>query len=124
MTASLRIVCCKISSTFKSEKSVLLVGASSGLHHDYHDNLYVLIKGKKRFKLYNPLQAENMYTVGKIVEVHKNGRIVYEGQVRILSPQIYCGFKLHSQKLRSLEFQGCLYVPTCKQSFRRMAGKK
>lgn len=57
------------------------VGSSSGLHHDYHDNLYVLIKGKKRFKLYDPKHAENMYTVGKISEIHKNGRIVYEGQV-------------------------------------------
>jgi hypothetical protein len=24
---------------------------SSGLHHDYHDNLYVLLRGRKRFRL-------------------------------------------------------------------------
>ena len=28
-----------------------LKGSSSGLHHDFHDNLYVLIRGRKRFFL-------------------------------------------------------------------------
>jgi hypothetical protein len=26
-------------------------GASSGLHHDYHDNLYVLLRGSKHFQV-------------------------------------------------------------------------
>lgn len=25
-------------------------GSSSGLHHDFHDNLYVLLRGKKTFR--------------------------------------------------------------------------
>jgi len=52
---------------------------STGLHHDYHDNLYVLLRGKKRFRLYSPGDADKMYTVGEVVRVHGNGRINYEG---------------------------------------------
>lgn len=33
-------------------------GTSSGLHHDYHDNLYILLRGRKRFRLYSPADAE------------------------------------------------------------------
>ena len=54
-------------------------GASSGLHHDYHDNLYVLLRGRKNFRLYSPADAERMYTVGTLERVHPNGRINYEG---------------------------------------------
>lgn len=57
------------------------VGASSGLHHDYHDNLYVLVKGKKAFHLWSPADAHSLYTHGKIARVHANGRIVYNGEV-------------------------------------------
>ena len=56
-------------------------GSSSGLHHDFHDNLYILIRGKKRFRLYSPEDALNMYTKGTIIKVHENGRINYKGQV-------------------------------------------
>ncbi|TMW63516.1 hypothetical protein Poli38472_002457 [Pythium oligandrum] len=55
-------------------------GSSSGLHHDYHDNLYILLRGKKRFRLYSPADTEKMYTRGKLVKVHTNGRINYEGE--------------------------------------------
>lgn len=55
-------------------------GSSSGLHHDYHDNLYILLRGKKRFRLYSPADAEKMYTRGELVRVHPNGRINYEGE--------------------------------------------
>ncbi|GFR44988.1 hypothetical protein Agub_g6296, partial [Astrephomene gubernaculifera] len=55
-------------------------GSSSGLHHDFHDNLYVLLRGRKRFRLFPPAQAALMYTHGRAVRVHDNGRIVYEGQ--------------------------------------------
>ncbi|CAJ1956551.1 unnamed protein product [Cylindrotheca closterium] len=54
-------------------------GASSGLHHDYHDNLYLVLKGKKRFRLFSPMDTEKMYTRGKLLQVHENGRINYEG---------------------------------------------
>ena len=56
-------------------------GSSSGLHHDFHDNLYILIRGEKKFRLYSPGDALNMYTQGSVVKVHKNGRINYKGQI-------------------------------------------
>jgi Cupin-like domain len=49
-------------------------GTSSGLHHDYHDNLYVLLSGRKRFKLFPPELARRMHTNGKIWQRHINGR--------------------------------------------------
>eukprot|EP00955_Chlamydomonas_euryale_P006348 67490-Chlamydomonas_euryale.AAC.2 len=55
-------------------------GASSGLHHDFHDNLYVLLRGRKRFRLFDPSASPRMHTAGRIVRVHANGRIVYAGQ--------------------------------------------
>ena len=54
------------------------VGASSGLHHDHHDNLYVLLRGVKRFELYAPSEISSMYTVGNPTRVHPNGRVNYE----------------------------------------------
>lgn len=56
-------------------------GSTSGLHHDYHDNLYIVLRGKKKFRLFGPNDAELMYTRGKLVMVHPNGRINYEGEV-------------------------------------------
>ena len=53
-------------------------GSSSGLHHDFHDNLYVLLSGQKTFRLFSPADAEKMYTVGTIARVHPNGRICYQ----------------------------------------------
>lgn len=53
-------------------------GASSGLHHDYHDNLYIVLKGRKRFRLYSPMDTEKMYTRGELLKVHPNGRINYK----------------------------------------------
>ena len=58
-------------------------GASSGLHHDYHDNFYVLLRGKKRFRLFPPCLHAHMKTHGKVIRVHPNGRIVYRGQERM-----------------------------------------
>ena len=54
-------------------------GASSGLHHDYHDNFYLLLKGKKSFRMYSPDTAPYMYTHGEIDCIHENGRISYVG---------------------------------------------
>jgi hypothetical protein len=53
--------------------------ASSGLHHDFHDNLYVLLRGAKHFRLFSPADAHKMYTHGRITRVHPNGRINYPG---------------------------------------------
>ncbi|KAG7398987.1 hypothetical protein PHYBOEH_009980 [Phytophthora boehmeriae] len=55
-------------------------GSSSGLHHDHHDNLYILLRGKKRFRLYSPGDADKMYVRGRIVHVHPNGLINYAGK--------------------------------------------
>ena len=56
-------------------------GSSSGLHHDYHDNLYVLMRGRKRFRLFSPKDAHEMNTHGKIKRVWENGRICYSKDV-------------------------------------------
>ena len=53
--------------------------SSSGLHHDYHDNLYILLRGRKRFRLFPPADAHLMRTHGAIAKVHRNGRICYRG---------------------------------------------
>lgn len=58
-------------------------GSSTGLHHDFHDNLYVLLRGRKRFRLYSPNMADLMLTNGELQMVHPNGRIVYKGDGRI-----------------------------------------
>lgn len=54
-------------------------GASSGLHHDFHDNLYVLLKGRKRFVLFPPESVEFFKPYGRLEKVHGNGLIVYKG---------------------------------------------
>ena len=53
--------------------------ASSGLHHDFHDNLYCLLSGTKRFRLFSPADATHMQTAGSITRIHANGRINYSG---------------------------------------------
>lgn len=55
-------------------------GASSGLHHDYHDNLYFVIRGTKRFHLFSPNDAITMKTRGQLFRIHANGRINYVGE--------------------------------------------
>ncbi len=55
--------------------------SSSGLHHDYHDNLYILLRGTKTFILYPPDEAVNLYTNGQVAKIHLNGRINYVGQI-------------------------------------------
>ncbi|GMF20949.1 unnamed protein product [Phytophthora fragariaefolia] len=55
-------------------------GSSTGLHHDHHDNLYILMRGKKRFRLYSPGDAGKMYVRGRIAHVHPNGLINYVGK--------------------------------------------
>jgi hypothetical protein len=54
-------------------------GTSSGLHHDFHDNLYVLLRGRKRFVLFSPADAQSLYPHGEISLIHSNGLINYNG---------------------------------------------
>lgn len=55
-------------------------GTSSGLHHDFHDNLYLLLHGHKRFTLFSPADAFHLYTYGNISKVHPNGLINYSNR--------------------------------------------
>ena len=52
-------------------------GTSSGLHHDFHDNLYILLRGQKRFRLFPPSSVSLMRTYGEFNIVYPNGLIVY-----------------------------------------------
>jgi hypothetical protein len=52
--------------------------SASGLHHDYHDNFYLLLAGRKQFRLYAPADAEKMSLYGSIQRIHHNGLISYE----------------------------------------------
>ena len=49
----------------------------SGLHHDYADNLYILLSGRKRFTIFPPSSAPNLYVNASISEIHPNGLISY-----------------------------------------------
>lgn len=60
----------------------LWMGNSSGeivtpLHHDFNDNLYVVVEGRKHFTLFPPAQAANLYTRGTLLQVEPNGNIRY-----------------------------------------------
>ncbi|KZT66209.1 Clavaminate synthase-like protein [Daedalea quercina L-15889] len=57
-------------------------GSSSGLHHDFHDNLYCLLKGRKRFVLFPPQEYVNLYPHGTLHTLHKNGVIAYDRMLR------------------------------------------
>lgn len=52
-------------------------GKSSGLHHDFHDNLYILLSGYKRFLLFPPSAHRFLHPRGCIDRVYPNGLIVY-----------------------------------------------
>ncbi|KAG8960694.1 hypothetical protein FRC05_006687 [Tulasnella sp. 425] len=47
-------------------------------HHDFYDNLYRLLQGRKRFVLYLPSQSHHLHPHGKIKKVHPNGLVSYE----------------------------------------------
>ncbi|OBA29207.1 Clavaminate synthase-like protein [Hanseniaspora valbyensis NRRL Y-1626] len=51
---------------------------STGLHHDHADNIYIPVEGHKRFTLFPPFVAENLYTVGNINKIYDNGVIDYK----------------------------------------------
>ena len=55
---------------------------SSGLHHDYHDNLYCIWEGCKILQLAPPQCVQkSIQTRGTLAKLHDNGRIVYQEQV-------------------------------------------
>lgn len=55
-------------------------GSSSGLHHDRHDNMYYLARGRKRFVLFPPQQAPHLRMHGQVASVFPNGLIAYAAQ--------------------------------------------
>ena len=55
------------------------LGSSSHLHHDFHDNLYLLLNGRKRFTIAPPCDAAAMSLRGSITKIHENGLINYGG---------------------------------------------
>ena len=54
-------------------------GSSSGLHHDYHDNFYSVLRGRKQFEILSPDVAPFMETYGTIDRIYFNGVISYKG---------------------------------------------
>jgi len=56
----------------KSRNSIL-----TPLHHDFNDNLYAIVKGRKQVTLYAPECVHGMYTRGEVVQVKANGMIEY-----------------------------------------------
>lgn len=55
--------------------------SSSGLHHDFHDNLYSLLEGSKEFCIAPPSSVHLLKMSGTLHTLHDNGRIVYQQQV-------------------------------------------
>lgn len=49
------------------------------LHHDFNDNLYVVVEGCKHFTIFPPEQAPNLYTRGRLTGIEPNGCIRYAG---------------------------------------------
>lgn len=54
----------------------------SGLHHDFHDNLYCLVSGHKSIRLCPPEMIHKTSMVGTFHTLHSNGRIVYKEQIK------------------------------------------
>jgi hypothetical protein len=79
---------------------------SSGLHHDFHDNLYLLIDGYKEFTLFSPKDALNLYTNGTIEKVWPNGYIQYAPDLRGDGAALFSVAKWKLQKAEE-ELEGC-----------------
>jgi Cupin-like domain len=50
---------------------------SSGLHHDFHDNIYVLLQGRKQFRIFAPTDTPFLYN-NPAYTIHANGLISYD----------------------------------------------
>jgi mannose-6-phosphate isomerase-like protein (cupin superfamily) len=48
------------------------------LHHDFNDNLYVVVEGRKQFTLFPPTEAHHLYPRGVIRRIAETGLIEYE----------------------------------------------
>ena len=56
-------------------------GTTSGLHHDFHDNIYILLSGVKKFRIFPPTwkNVKALAVRGKPHEIYENGLISYHG---------------------------------------------
>ncbi len=52
-------------------------GTSSGLHHDFHEVFYLVIRGSKTFTLFPPECVHDLYVYGNVSHVCGNGLICY-----------------------------------------------
>eukprot|EP00929_Paragymnodinium_shiwhaense_P010181 TRINITY_DN114719_c0_g1_i1.p1 TRINITY_DN114719_c0_g1~~TRINITY_DN114719_c0_g1_i1.p1 ORF type:complete len:513 (+),score=58.83 TRINITY_DN114719_c0_g1_i1:93-1541(+) len=60
-------------------------GSSSGLHHDFHDNIYAVLRGGKEFRLFSPRCIDFLDLAGAKrtrPQVHANGLISYGTGIR------------------------------------------
>jgi len=57
----------------------------SQLHHDYHDNLYVVVRGRKSFVLFPPRDLPFLYTRGRPLRADPNG-VVHYGRQAVPEP--------------------------------------
>jgi hypothetical protein len=48
--------------------------------HDFHDNLYILLRGRKRFVLYPPSAYPYLHLRGKVERCWPNGLLVYKDE--------------------------------------------
>ena len=62
------------------------IPTTSGLHHDFHDNFYIVLGGKKQFTLYPPSDYPYLYLHGKVRHLYENGLFVYHGKEKATSP--------------------------------------
>lgn len=52
-------------------------GSTTGLHHDYHDNVYMLLRGRKIFRIYSPdAITQGLNTNGVIDGINNNNTVV------------------------------------------------
>lgn len=58
-------------------------GTSSGLHHDFHDNVYILLSGSKTFRLLKPTWTicDKLKLHGRPHQIYENGLITYNGRL-------------------------------------------
>ena len=80
-------------------------GSSTGLHVDFHDNLYVLLYGKKRFRLFPPSAVSGLHVHGKASVIHPNGRVVFKKQGNILPDGSEAGEVAAWKKKRDAEVE-------------------
>lgn len=80
-------------------------GSTTGLHVDFHDNLYVLLYGKKRFRLFPASALPRLYLHGKAAMIHPNGRIVFKSQGNILPDGSEAGEVAAWKKKRDAEVE-------------------